>query len=150
MPHVEHHPAALESSLLAVDRYRLLRGQIEHEDNLITQRLSWFLASQAFLFSALAIVMNAPPQPRFGQAEVAMFHRLIPLIAIAVGLLIWLAIWAGVLAMARLRAMIDGHPELADFPQIQGMHRTRWMGLAAPLWLPPMFVAVWCLLLSVG
>ena len=35
-------------------RYRLIRDEIVHEDGLIGQRLGWFLASQAFLLSALA------------------------------------------------------------------------------------------------
>src|SRR5271154_2902736 len=35
-----------------LDWYRLFRSRIEHEDNLIIQRLSWLVASQAFLFSA--------------------------------------------------------------------------------------------------
>ena len=38
------------------DFYKLIRGQIEHEDNLIGTRLNWFMASQSFLFSAYAIV----------------------------------------------------------------------------------------------
>ena len=40
------------------DFYRLIRSQIEHEDNLNSQRLSWFVASQSFLFTAYAIVLS--------------------------------------------------------------------------------------------
>ncbi len=139
------HPA-----VSAIDFYRLIRGQIEHEDNLITQRLSWFLASQAFLFSAFAIVLNAPLQSRFGDRVQIVFFKLIPIIAIAVGLLIWLAIWGGILAMRRLRVMLHARSDLADFPMIQGPRHTRWMGLGAPVFLPPVFAAVWAALLFVG
>ena len=45
--------------LSALDSYQLFRSRIEHEDNLIIQRLSWLLASQAFLFTAYAITTNA-------------------------------------------------------------------------------------------
>lgn len=145
-----HERTSTQPLIAAIDFYRLIRGQIEHEDNLITQRLSWFLASQAFLFSAFAIVLNAPLQSRFGDRIQLVFFRFIPVIAIAVGLLIWLAVWAGILAMRRLRGMLYERPDLTDFPLIQGRLHTRWMGLAAPVFLPPLFAAVWGALLFVG
>ena len=62
----------------AVDYYRLIRSRIEHEDSLITQRLSWFIGSQSFFFTAYAIVIvNARP----GQ-ELHALPVLIPLVAL--------------------------------------------------------------------
>src|ERR1700677_351087 len=43
---------------ITCDYYDQVRHQIEHEDDLITQRISWLMASQSFLFSAYAIVLN--------------------------------------------------------------------------------------------
>ena len=37
-----------------------VRRQIEHEDVLIVNRLSWLIASQSFLFTAYAIMLNGP------------------------------------------------------------------------------------------
>jgi hypothetical protein len=54
----------LPESISGIQYYRIIRSQIEHEDNLINQRLSWFVAAQAFLFSAYAILLNAPSQLR--------------------------------------------------------------------------------------
>ena len=51
-------------SISGIQYYKIIRSQIEHEDNLINQRLSWFVAAQAFLFSAYAILLNAPSQVR--------------------------------------------------------------------------------------
>jgi hypothetical protein len=53
-------PRAPASTLPAVERYRILRDQLQHEDGLTTQRLSWLMASQAFLFTAYAIAVNGP------------------------------------------------------------------------------------------
>jgi hypothetical protein len=36
------------------DWYRTIRDQIQHEDNLIVQRLSWLMAAQSFLFTGYA------------------------------------------------------------------------------------------------
>jgi len=47
-----------------VDRYRTIRDQIQHEDNLIVQRLSWLMAAQSFFFTGYAIIANANPQAR--------------------------------------------------------------------------------------
>jgi glycerol-3-phosphate dehydrogenase len=54
---------------LSLEYYRILRSQIEHEDNLISQRLNWFVSAQAFLFTANAIVLNSSPTPSFAQAR---------------------------------------------------------------------------------
>src|SRR5438094_3012233 len=37
-----------------------IRRRVEHEDNLVNQRLSWILTSQAFLLTGYAILLNAP------------------------------------------------------------------------------------------
>ena len=51
---MEEAKTVLES-ISRIEYYQIIRSQIEHEDNLINQRLSWFVAAQAFLFSAYAI-----------------------------------------------------------------------------------------------
>jgi hypothetical protein len=134
-----------------LDLYRAIRGQIEHEDNLITQRLNWFLASQSFLFSGYAIVLNMPVELRAGTARFRTFLDLIPIIAIIVGMLIWIGVLGGLLAMRRLRlggavrcrALFE-----TGFPPIQGSDGTRWMGRTAPAMLPPIFVIAWSILLA--
>lgn len=40
------------------DFYDAARRRIEHEDTLNVNRLSWLMASQSFLFSAFAVVVN--------------------------------------------------------------------------------------------
>ncbi len=42
------------------EKLEALRRRIEHEDNLVNQRLSWLVASQAFMLTAFAILLNAP------------------------------------------------------------------------------------------
>ena len=150
MPATDPHAPPAAPAVAAIDYYRLLRGQLEHEDNLITQRLSWFLASQSFLFTAFAIILNGPMTSRFGDREPMTVFRLIPVTAIALGVLIWLAILAGISAMRRLRALADARSDLSEFPPLHGLALRRRMGLAAPVLLPPIFVAVWCVLLLVG
>ena len=48
----------MNTPLTALEYYNLIRERIEHEDNLIVQRLTWLVGSQSFLFTAYAIASN--------------------------------------------------------------------------------------------
>lgn len=145
----------LDRSLSDADCYRLVRAQIEFESTLITQRLSWLVAAQAFLFSAYAITLNAPKDPatpEFATQYHFMFH-LIPVVAFLACALLYVTILGGVLAQGRLRRHLrESMPasRLAAFPAIQGSSATHLMGLAGPLGLPLVFVAAWVYLWTRG
>lgn len=138
-----------------VELYRLFRSRIEHEDNLIIQRLSWLVASQSFLFTAYAITTNglsgADPKltgPYLEQA--ALLFRLIPTVAICVALLISIGILAALRAIRQMRKLYQSKFVPPDVPPIQTSATTRLLGLSAPLLLPLLFVSVWLVLLLNG
>src|ERR1700678_4453073 len=123
------------------DLYKVYREQIEHEDNLNTQRLNWFLSSQAFLFSAYAIVLSglAPTVPARSAANHGQMRLLllaIPILAIIASFLILMTIAAGAIAMNHLRERFAPYESMAaelQLPPIQGRAMTRFMGLSGPL-----------------
>jgi hypothetical protein len=135
-----------------LDYYRILRGQIEHEDNLVGSRISWFVTSQSFLFSAYAIIATGI-QPTASQTALDAKHVLlvvIPGLAIAASVLILMSIFSGFTAMKALRKRYTRvAPQDADLllPPIQGDRLNRLAGMAAPALLPPLFMAVWIFLL---
>ncbi len=134
------------SSIGLVDRYNQVRGQIQHEDNLITQRLSWFLTSQSFLFTAYAILISSPPR-------MALLLKVIPLIAIIAGALISLSIFAGLKVMRDLRRGFSPWLDAAretGLPALQGTCGTRFLGMLAPVLLPPTFMVAWIVLIVRG
>jgi hypothetical protein len=141
--------------LSITDYYRIIRGQVEHEDNLMVQRLNWFITSQSFFFSAYAIdVTSFFSSPPLASSDVYDTRRLlrilIPLVAIIASGVILFTIIAGVLAMHNLRNLFHLHVEKSDrydLPPIQGFRRTWAMGLSAPLLLPVVFLLVWMFLL---
>ena len=136
--------------LSVADLYAHVRGQIEHEDNLITQRLNWFLTSQSFLFTAFAIVFNgAPPGGARNVGIRALLLTVIPVISILAGLLILIAIFAGVVVMRDLRRWFERYEARAKsigLPLIQDRRSTRIMGMFAPVILPISFIIIWTLL----
>ena len=94
--------------------------QVVHEDSLMVNRLSWLVASQSFLFTAYAIVLNAssPAQGVAFAARQAQVMRIVP----ALGLR----------------------------PPLPGSGLTHALGMAAPVLLPPLFCAAWLALLAAG
>jgi len=135
-----------------LEHYRIIRSQIEHEDNVINQRLSWFVAAQAFLFTANAMVLNAPPTPLFPQfrATVRLLTLLVPIVSVCSCLVLYTTVIAGVLALRNLREFASRRADLQEtghLPPIHGSSVTRTLGLAVPLLLPILFLVVWMLLL---
>jgi hypothetical protein len=125
-----------------------IRHRIEHEDNLINQRVSWIVSSQAFLLIGYAILLNGPPVLRSQRLNHThdLLVKLIPITSIVVTVLIWLSILAGILAMRDLRMQASEHPSY-DASHVQGRALTRRMGLAIPALVPVAFLITWILLL---
>jgi len=146
----------LEKPVLSdADVYRMVRSQIEFEDGLITQRLSWFVAAQSFLFTAYAINLTGAwtglaPELKLQRR---LLFDVVPIVAIASCMLIYFGILAGVAAQKKLRDLLcrlipADRREM--FPGIHGTGSTRMFGMAAPLGLPPVFITVWLVLLVRG
>jgi hypothetical protein len=146
----------MDSSLLpqSIDRckYDILRGRMDHEDVLITNRLNWLITSQSFLFAAYATLFrNGGAQQVTGQ-EIPLLVRLIPLIGICGGILIYPALLAGAAALMHNRRLLRMHLNSVlsrdpHFPQVQGLRPMAWLALLAPLLLPLALVGAWILLL---
>ncbi len=138
-----------------VELYHTVRGQIEHEDNLVSQRLSWLLASQSFLFTAYAITLNGPVQlhsTAFEKKE-ALLMLLLPTVGIVSAILIWLSILAGMAAMRKLRENFEHRVDvsaLAGLPPIQTVGARLVGGELGPVLIPILFLAVWLVLLLRG
>jgi hypothetical protein len=130
-----------------------VRKQIEHEDGLLVNRLSWLIASQSFLFTAFALVLNGPTQTRlevFTRQQDLLAH-LLPIIGLSVCILIYLGVLAGLRVMASLRVdLLEHHAKALNFrPPIQGSQLTLILGHAAPILLPLIFAAAWVSLLII-
>jgi len=148
-------PQYAGDKISALEVYRIFRDRIEHEDNLIVQRLSWLVASQAFLFTAYAITTNGLTSIDLKAAgryteQAALLFRLIPTVAISVAVLIDISILAALRAIRQMRRLYRMREISPDVPPIQTAASTRLLGLSAPLLLPLLFVSVWLVLLFNG
>jgi hypothetical protein len=130
--------------------YKAVRDEIAHEDNLAGTRLNWFIASQAFLLSALAIGHTAK-DPSTPNLQNDFYFPLVPLLAIASCLLILLGIIGGAAAIRRWRRVLN--QMIRQDPSLPAIGRDGWImrfGWCAPLLLPIVFLLAWSYLLVVG
>ena len=131
------------------ENLQAIRQRIVHEDDLMNQRLSALLASQAFLVTAYAITLNAPKE--FVKPGYQHTHELllwyIPWVAIGCVVFIWLGVLAAVMALQHLRALardVAGPQDLPIFSTVS----VRVLGQAAPLVVPFCFLVLWIVLLQ--
>jgi hypothetical protein len=146
--------AAAEPSekISPLERYQLFRNRIEHEDNLVMQRLSWLMASQSFLFTAYAIVTNGlagspPAAENIFVNRLSTLAQIIPIVGLLNSLLILVSILAALKAIRELRREYLQHGRILEAIPLQTSPTARTLGLSAPVLLPLLFLAVWLFLL---
>ena len=126
------------------DKLQFLRQRIEHEDNLINQRLSALVGSQSFMLTAFAISLNAPKEffsPHYVSVHRMLTHML-PVAGIASVLVLFVSMIGAVLALVGLRKMADKLLIPDDLP-IHSSMLVRWLGQAAVIGVPLIFLALW-------
>lgn len=132
-----------------LEMYRILRGEIEHEDQLINHRLSWLVSSQAFMLTAFAITLNAPVlfvNPIYAKLN-RILYLLLPFTGMVSALLIYPSILGAIIALQRLQRHSRGRTP-TDLPPIHGSPLTIILGHCGPLLIPWVFIVTWLVLLS--
>jgi hypothetical protein len=145
-------PPEGSGTITPLERYQVFRS-IEHEDNLVMQRLSWLMASQSFLFTAYAIVTNALTNSMGNNRGIIFAGRLsaledlIPIVSLLNSLLIFVSILAALKSIRELRREYRNQAGNLEGLALQTSRMTRVLGLSAPVILPLVFVMVWLYLL---
>ena len=130
-------------------RYKMIRDEISHEDNLMGARVSWFMASQSFLLTALAIAQGG--QHEFPNRRNNYFFPLLPVVAILSDLLIFAGVLAGIHALRRWRGVMRAAGSRYEiFPQLHRKNTTIALGWSGPLGLPLVFLVAWMYVLWHG
>ena len=126
--------------------------QLEHEDGLMVNRLSWLVASQSFLFTAYAIALNGTSagRPALAAGRQGQLMQIVPALGLATCGVIYLSLMAGIVVTMALRRDLRKHLKARGGvrSRLQGNAATHAIGLAAPLMLPPIFFVAWVVLLT--
>lgn len=137
------------------DQYRMVRSQFEHEEQILNQRVIWFVFTQSFLYTGYAIALNAPEKSgiRFGIEMQQALVWVLPIVAFASGIAAFLAVIGSLMTRRDLRRYFDtfqGRPSdgrETHYPPLQGSMLTHRLGVASAMCLPLVFIFTWLVLL---
>jgi hypothetical protein len=125
-------------------QFTCLRNEITYEANLIVQRTSWFVGSQAFFFASLAIGIDKNASP--ASLDTSVYFPLIPLLSFIVCALTIASVNAAAAAASvyrdRLDQFVSEHKEyeiLWRKPSKMIYH----LGLLSTQFLPIVFLIAW-------
>jgi hypothetical protein len=128
--------------------FELLRNELTYEANLIANRTSWFVAAQAFFFTALASALDRTPGVPFTFKNSLLFP-LIPWVSLIVCVVIFISVLAAISSANKTRERIKGlttsPPHVSEiFPRSKLVIIA---GLLPSLILPLIFAICWLIIL---
>jgi hypothetical protein len=138
--------------------YSLIRSQIEHENELLSQRVIWQILTQAFFFGAYAALVNAPNEPKnhLFESEQHLLLWLMPVAALLAGLVAYVSIVSSLKTIMHLRKLYEDHahskspgdPSSKLYPDIQGPAQLGNMAIFSPGMMPIVFTISWLVVLG--
>lgn len=117
--------------------------QLDKEDKLIDQRLTWLLASQSILFGAIGL-----SDPTIAKITLMV----LPLVGIGSAFLIGVSVWAALASSQNYRReLLHLCPAAQDqeraFPQLHRNLTHVRLGFLSPIALPVVFLLAWALVI---
>jgi hypothetical protein len=129
------------------DLYKVLRSQIEHLDNTISQRVVWLTLSQSFFVSGLAVLITGNPNdPQLIRLQLALL-TLFPIVSIIMVLLSFFDIVSGLVYIKKLAELHQKVKREENFelryPPLTGFNMLSQVKNFSPLAVPIIFIAFW-------
>jgi hypothetical protein len=134
--------------------YKVIRGQVEHVDNNLGQRVIWLVIAQSFFFGAYATLINGKP----AMPELNMIHgaliKILPIAALLTVTFTFIDVVTSIIYMKNLRkkyetSLNDDIDSDADYPNITGSKTQRIFMHTSPILIPSLFIILWIILLYV-
>ena len=157
-PTDEESPTRASGELSLAELYGLIRSQIEHENDLVSQRVIWQILTQAFFFGAYAALLNASKEAKNAlfESEQALLLWLMPTAALFAGLVTYIGILSSLKTIVYLRQLYEEHanskalhdPSSKLYPDIQGPPHLRRLAMLSPAVMPIVFTITWLLVLG--
>lgn len=134
-----------DNSPTASDFYKLIRGQIEHINNSINQRVVWLIIAQSFLFNGYALLINGLPEIQFMEDQQTLLMVIFPIASLITVSLFYIDIIGSLLYLRALRKNYDAQCEDGDrlLPPVAGWVTFRVMEHFSSALLPLVFIIIW-------
>ena len=135
-----------EGALIA--RLNMIAAETRHEDDLISQRMSWLVISQSFLFGTFATLVGLRGVAGPAADAVGFLLVLIPLVGVFLPVLVLLAMGAASYAISqwqaehdRIRAMPEA--KQLDWPRLKHRRLVTVLGQSLPAVVSAGFLLAW-------
>jgi hypothetical protein len=121
-----------------------IQTRLNHEDDLINQRVSWLVSSQSFLLTAYAITVNGLA----GDDTKPLVHlqrkllSLLPVVGVTCVLLVVVALIGGLMALSELRSFAATRLPKQELFLIS-KPKAQFLGVSAPVLIPVAFLLIW-------
>jgi hypothetical protein len=135
------------------DIYKVTRGQIEHVNNNLSQRVIWLVIAQSFFFGAFVnLVCGVPQEPAMKNMQ-QMLLMLFPIASIATVVFSYVDIIISIRKLLKLKKHFlrqqAKEPIDNGYPAIDGEGRFSFMENAVPVMVPLVFVVAWTIILLI-
>jgi hypothetical protein len=133
------------------DIYKTVRGQIEHYDNAINQRVIWLSIGQSFFFGVYGTLVSIKaPTPQL-VAKQSVLAVLFPIAAFLTAVFSLFDVVATLIYLRRLRRYYENATENKDvdsiYPPVYGRPSDRIFQHVSPVLIPTVFILTWAYLL---
>ena len=138
--------------VLLIARLNKIDAEIRHEDNLISQRVTWLVISQSFLFGTFATLVGQRTVVGAATGAVRLLLILIPIVGVFLPLLVLVAMGAASYAMRQWRAERDRICEMPeakhlDWPHLRHSRQVTVLGQLLPFAVSIGFLLAWLAIL---
>lgn len=124
-----------------IKAYQIIRGEIQYEYSAMSNRVTWLITTQAFLFTAYAIAVRGESV----SLKDSLYHPTIPILGSAICIILYSSIYA---AINRIKLWHNQQTKLRDklgvWHGLQPKAPTAtFLGLVSPVLLPALFLYIW-------
>lgn len=134
----------------ASNLYTTIRGQVEHLNNILSQRIIWLVIAQSFFFSGFAVLITGKPDQKWA----AIHEKLLvvfPVASMLAVILTYVDVISSLLYLRRLRNFYASKPKNdpneSNYPPMAGYKGLSMMEHVCPAVLPIVFTATWIYIL---
>jgi hypothetical protein len=124
--------------------YDYTSRQIQREEALINNRLSWMLTFEGFLFAGVALVANGNTDPTLR----SNFRYTIPVLGSVVALLTTKGIHAAYLSINHIQSSWEARLQGGRFPPAYGNSKASFLGRLTGYGIPTAMTLAWITLLT--
>ena len=140
------------SEQLLIAKLTQISSEIKHEDDLLSQRTTWLVISQSFLFGTFATLVGLQSVVGTAASAVRLLLVLIPTVGVFVPVLVLVSVGAAAYAMSQWRAEHDricNLPEAQhlDWPSLKHWRLVTVLGNSLPIVASVGFLLAWFVIL---